>query len=385
MEQHEKAETEAAKAVRLEADNARYRVTHAQVLAQLGRLPEAINEAQKAVDSSEKRPHVKARALCLVGDLTASGAKPDYKKALAFHTQALQLADPLTNDPHPAIRMAAKEVVIDAHLGAAHDIAWGDWKGKDKAVARWLERAVTVAEDFVKIEGGSQEQVFRVHVRAMAAYVGVRNGIDIEPTVKAVVSTGDALIAATRDPAHKAQLQWDLGLALYDAVQICQMQADHDDALKYGKQSAVYLAKANEIKQSPSSAFLLGRLYFRIGTIHALRDHDHSVAVGWFDKAIPLLERPSPEDLASDLGRHGETFVSMGVSYWESNQREKAVALTEKGIKWMEEAVKQGSLDRPALAVPYSNLASMHRKLGSGDKADQFQEMASRAKKATMK
>ena len=40
---------------------------------------------------------MKARALCLVGDLLASGAKPDYKKAISFHTQAIQIADPLTS------------------------------------------------------------------------------------------------------------------------------------------------------------------------------------------------------------------------------------------------------------------------------------------------
>ena len=77
--------------------------------------------------------------------------------------------------------MAAKEVLVDAHLGAAHDIAWGEWKEKDKAVARWLERAVAVADDMVKNEGGSREVLFRVHARALAAYVGVRGGIDPEP------------------------------------------------------------------------------------------------------------------------------------------------------------------------------------------------------------
>ena len=88
-------------------------------------------------------------------------------------------------DPHPAIRVAAKEVLVDAHLGAAHDIAWGEWKEKPKAVARWLERAAAVADDVVDNEGGSQEQLFRVYARALAAYVGVRGGIDPEPAAKA--------------------------------------------------------------------------------------------------------------------------------------------------------------------------------------------------------
>jgi tetratricopeptide (TPR) repeat protein len=348
-------------------------------------LSEAAQEAQKAVDTASKRLHVKARALCLLGDVTASGPKPDYKKALALHTQALQIADPLTSDAHPAIRVAAKEVLIDAHLGAAHDIAWGEWKEKNKAVVRWLERALAVANDLVTTEGASQEQVFHVYVRAMAAYVGVHGGIDLEPTVTAAIATGDELISTTSDPVKKAQFQWDLGMALYDGVQISQMRGEYDVALKYGRQASEYLAKANEAKHTPSSAFLLGRLYFRLGTIHAMGNHDHRAAVAWFDKAIPLLERPSLEDLAADLGRHGETFVSMGVSYWEADQKEKAVALTEKGIRWMEQAVAQGTLDRPALAVPYNNLASMQRKLGSTDKADRLQEMASRAKSEKLK
>ena len=67
------------------------------------------------------------------------------------------------------------------------------------------------------------------------------------------------------------------------------------------------------------------------------------------------------------------------------HQVRQAGALTEKGIKWMEQAAKQGLLDRSALAVPYNNLAAMHRKLGSADLADRYQEMASRTKKETLK
>lgn len=380
-EQFDKAVAESGRAVQIEPANGRYQVTHAQVLAQVGRLSEAMAAAQKAVAASEKQQHTKARALCLVGDLAASGPTPDYKKALSSHTQALQTADTMVNDQRPTIRVAAKEVLIDSHLGAAHDIAWGDWKEKDKAVARWLDRAVTMAEDLVKNEKGNSEQVFHVYVRALAAYVGLRGSVDPEPMVKSVTTAGDNLIAATRDPGHKAQLQWDLGLALYDAVQISQMRSDHENALKYAEKAAEYLTKANEVKNSSASAFLLGRLYYRIGSIHATREKDHRVAITWFDKAIPLLERPSAEDLAADLGRHGESFVSMGVSYWEAGQRQKAITLSERGIRWMEQAVKQDLLQKSALAIPYNNLAAMHRKVGSNDKADRYQQMAAGAKK----
>jgi tetratricopeptide (TPR) repeat protein len=384
-EQYEKAVEAAGQSVRLEPDNPQYRVTRAQALAQAGLLPEALDEAQKAIEVCKNRPHVKARAMCLVGDLQASGATPDYKKALASHTQALQLADSLVSDEHPAIRLAAKQVVVDAHLGAAHDIAWGEWKEKPKAVSRWLERAVAAANDLAENEGDNQEQLFHVYTRALAAYVGVRGGIDPNPTVKSAVAVGEKLIAETNDPGHKAQLQRELGMALYDAVQIFQMRSDHENALKNGEVAVEYLAKANEVKPSDTSMFLLGRLYFRLGAIRALRDHDHKAAAGWFDKAVPILERATSEDLSTEMGRHGASFVSMGVSYWEIGQQEKAVSLTQKGITWMEQAVKQGTLERSSLIIPYNNLSAMQHKLGYNEKANHYEELAAKIKEEKVK
>jgi tetratricopeptide (TPR) repeat protein len=117
-----------------------------------------------------------------------------------------------------------------------------------------------------------------------------------------------------------------------------------------------------------------------LGAIQAMNKHDHQAAIGWYDKALPLLETAAPEDIAADVGRQGEAFVGMGVSFWETGQHGKAVTLTNKGVAWMEEAVKQGTLDRSSLAVPYSNLASMQRKLGNQSEAQRYQQMASRIK-----
>ena len=384
-EQHEEALAETGKAVRLEPDNPQYRATHAQVLAQVGLLLEAVQHTQRAIETSADRPHIKARATCLLGDLLASGSKPDFKKALTYHTKAIRIADQLCSSPHPAIRIAAKEVLIDAHLGAAHDIAWGEYKEKGKAVVRWLERAWAAADDVVENEKGNPLLLFHVCTRTLSAYVGVRGKIDPAPVVKATIEVGEKLIAAARDPGRKAQLQWELGTALYDAVQVCQMRSENEKALKYGQAAAKYLADSNRANPSPTTTLLLGRLYFRLGAIHALGDRDHKAAVAWFDKALPLLKGRSAEEMADNLGRHGEAMVSMGVSYWQTGQREKAVEQTEQGIRWMEQAVKQDSLDRSALAVPYGNLAAMHRKLGDGKKADRLQELAGRIKEEKLK
>jgi len=382
----DEALSSAGKAVKLAPDDPQYRLTLAQTLAQAGRLEEAFQQAEKAAESSGNRPHMAAKATCLLGDLTASGGAPDFNKALGLHTQAIQMADRLAADPHPAVRMAAKEVLVDAHLGAAHDIAWGEFQQKSRSVARWLERAINAADDLVDKEGGSPDIRFRAHVRWLAACVGLRGEMDPAPGAKAVQEIGEKLIAAADAPGRKSQLQRELGTARYDAVQVCQMRAEDDNALKHGVAAAKYLSAANQAKPIAASAYLLGRLYFRLGAIEAINHQDHKAAVVWFDKALPLLnQQPAAETLAGEPGRHGEALVSMGVSYWQTGRQQKALELTEKGIKWMERAVKQGSMNRSALAVPYANLATMHRNLGAADLADHFQELAGRVKEGRLK
>jgi tetratricopeptide (TPR) repeat protein len=376
----EKALVAGAKAVSLEPDNAKYRVTRAQIMGQAGRVADAIQEARKAMDIAKDRPHVLARAQCLMGDLLASGQKPDYKQAVKYHMDAVKTAEPLTSDKHPAIRLAAKEVFLDAHLGAAHDIAWGEWKDKEAAVSKWLGRATVLADELVKTESGTEDLRFHAYTRALAASVGLRNGVDPAEWTKQTVRYGDELIEATKDPLRKAQIQSDLGAALYDALQVFQMRGDHDLAMKYGKQAIEYLEQSEKLKPSSASPYLLGRLYFRLGAIQAIRDKNHLEAVKWFDKAAPLLEKPLPKDSLADIGRHGETFVSMGVSYWEVGQREKAVRMTQQGVTLMEQAVKQSMFAESALAIPYSNLATMHRQLGADDDAARFQKMAAKAR-----
>jgi hypothetical protein len=44
----------------------------------------------------------------------------------------------------------------------------------------------------------------------------------------------------------------------------------------------------------------------------------------------------------------------------------------------MEQAAGQGLLAKPALAVPYSNLASMHEQLGDMQEARRYSELAAR-------
>ena len=367
-----------AEAIRLEPQDGHYRVTQAEVLARAGSLKEAAAAAEKAVELSEDRPHVKARRRACWAAFP-SGTTPDYRQAIQYHSQAVQTAEPLAVSKHPAVRVAAKEVMLDAHLGAAHDIAWGTWREKDKSVPVWLQKAEGLADDLIKSEAGGEEYHFRVANRALAICVGLRGKLDPAPWITQSQDAGKTLIAATADPICKSHLQWDLGMALYDTMQVYQAKDDGQEALRYGQLAADFLEKGAPQPMPADSAFLLGRLYFHLGAIHAVSNKNHRLAAGWFDKAVPLLEKTPVEQIA-DPGRHGESLVSMGVSYWETGNRKKAVSLTERGLTLMEQAVKDGSLPHSTLSVPYGNLAWMNRQLGDPERASHFEQLAAQNK-----
>ncbi len=369
----------AQEAVRREPANAQYRITEAQILSQTGHLAEATAAAQRALQDSQKRPHIQARALCLLGDLAASGSKPDYKQALQYHTEAIKTADALVADKHPAIAQAAKEVLLEAYLGAAQDIAWGPWNKKDVAVPRWLAKAADLAERGG--DGDSSALRLRVATRSLAACAGLQGQLDPTPWTEQTLTLAQQILQALRHPDQRRQVQWDVGIALYDAVQVYQMRGQHQEALRVGEKAVAFLEQGAALKQdSPKDLYLLGRLYFRLGAIHAIGKQNHQSAVAWFEKALPLLDATAERLAPSEMGRLGETLVLWCVSFWETNQSERALNLTQRGVQLMESAADSGLIDRAALEVPYSNLATMHRQLGHTADAEKFLQQAARAK-----
>ncbi len=373
----ETALVSSGQAIRLEPANPQFLVTRSQILGQAGQFAEAKREVEAAVANAEKRPHIKARALCLLGDLISSEPEPDYAKALNSHMTAISEADPLVASPHPAIRLAAMEVLVDAHLGAAHDIAWGEWENKEVAVDTWLGRASAFAEGMIEAESAGPSLQFRVATRALASCVGTRGKTDPTPWIESAVAAGQKMIDSVDDPSQKNGIAWDFGLALYDAVQVYQMRNEQDLALRTGQTAIEMLEQGKEDDLKSADAHLLARLYFRLGTIYAVSQSDHEIAVEWFDKALPLFQQASDEVAPHEIARLGETLVSMGVSYWEIGDRDRGLELTETGVELIESAVEARFVQKSVLEVPYSNLATMHRQLGQADKAEKYLRMAS--------
>ena len=133
---------------------------------------------------------------------------------------------------------------------------------------------------------------------------------------------------------------------------------------------------APERQSTPDQRYTVGRLYFQIGSLYAVHRKDHGEAIEWYAKARPMLTEDVPVSVSASPQIHGETFISMGVSYWKQGQRERAIELTEQGAEILQQAVVDGILDAEKLAIPYGNLASMHQHVGNESDAQAFAELA---------
>ena len=230
-----------------------------------------------------------------LGDELAAGPGRDFKTALPLHTQAIKLAEPLAHDRNPSVRRLAQESLIVAHLAAARNIAWGNWKMKKTMVPSWLNRAEELAAEMVESKDASFDM--RLHSLSRGADGMRRHGRGPRSHAvgrKAMAVAGPA-IKATTDPQRRRQIEWDLGSALYDALQVFHTAGDAEQALQYGLLAVEHLEAGSEDRQlEPVEAYMLGRLYFRLGSVCALHMKDPKQAVTWFERAIPLLKARFP-------------------------------------------------------------------------------------------
>ena len=297
---YEPAATAAIEATRLNPRDARFVVTKAQALKHVGRIGEASAEALKAVALSESRPHIKARALCLLGDLKAcrSQARLQAGPATAYPIVATgqdagcrqASGDPYYRQGSPAGRPSGRD----------DDICLGAWREGPAAENR-AAKATEIARDLIKTEDGRQEYLLgsaRGPSRPTSACKASsirRNG----PTTWCGVAK--TLIAAAPEPGRKAELRWQVAMSLYDSMQIYQMRLNQDEALRKGELAIRYLEQSGRQSKSPAAAYLIGRTYFRMGAVYANNRKDHRTAVSWFEKAVPLLG----QNLGGGNGRPG--------------------------------------------------------------------------------
>lgn len=373
-------------AIERDPKGAEYLLTRAGLLAEAGLFDAALTDAQTIMNGTPGAPQLQARAWMLRGDLLAEGPTRDYTEAIDAHTRAVRLAEPLVADARPAVRRVAKELLVDAHLAIANDIAWGNWQQKEVIVPQWLSKADKLAESWIASGELSPDARLTVARQALTACVGVQGVVDPHDWSEKLEQYTAEVLTKENDPLRRKRLLYESGLGLYDALQAYHTRGDVAAALECGESAVELLTQGREGRdETPIDPYRYGRLYFRVGSLYAVKKQDHAKAVEWFDRAAPLLERPLPEAAAADRGRQGETLVSMGVSYWAVGKRERGMELTNTGSRFMQQAATEGLLSAEALAVPYTNLAVMHKQLGDESAGKRFHEMATRADAGNLK
>lgn len=371
------AERLAAEAVEISPRDNHFRLQHAKCLRNLARYDLAAEEAKKVLESAALDKLTRAQALHEMGVLASLGSAEVAERAVPLITKAIEIADQLATDADVNIRRDATRLLVAAHLDMAAFISKGNWGQKSQAVPQWIERASALAEGIIATDKRQLSLRLQVAINALAAAANLDPPINPQLWIEEAEQTAAELREITSDPLLVGCYDWSLGLAYFQAAQIEHRRSQPDSAIRL---SALAEAKLSEFSKQrdelPDTAYLLGRLYFQTGAIHAIHFEDHAEACTWYDKAVELLVNPVPVTTMAGPQQHGDALVSMGVSYWHQGNRPRAIELTQSGVTLIEQAVDKGLLESESLLVPYGNLAAMYEAQGENEPAARYNRLA---------
>ena len=204
-----------------------------------------------------------------------------------------------------------------------------------------------------------------VSQEALAALTGIRHEVNPEQIANASIRRAEELEEIATDELFQHQVSWTLGKSLLGVLRIEHARGQAESAKKFGSQAVKLLESAAASRaETPEHSLLLGEAYFRLGSVYAVLLNDHETAITCYEKAAPLLEKPRPVIRPYQEGQMGEWFVSIGVSFWETRDRSRAIDVTQFGVRLLEEAVESETVPRNSLEIPYSNLAHMYLQIG---------------------
>jgi tetratricopeptide (TPR) repeat protein len=375
--QADQADAAAAEACDIEPGNASYQLLRAQTREQLGEYDDAVLKIRAVLDREDLTALDRAHALHRMARLASLGDGEIASKTISFETRSIEAADKLATSSDAKERRAAKQLLVEAHVSIAEEIARQAYNQKVESLNLWVGRASGLAEDFIEKDGGSVELRLFIAQRVLAALASFRPTLDPTPWVTEAEEAAKTLFAQSDDELWQQHVKWELGIAYLNALRVEHTRRQTDTALKYGQEAIDNLSVGASGRQAVhSSEQLVGQLYFQMGAVYAVHKLDHAKAVQWYDKAAPLLtgQRPASELYAPR--REGEMLVSMGVSYWQLGNQPQAIELTKTGVSLVETAVENGVLAKSTLAVPYGNLATMYQQMGDDTNSAKYSDLA---------
>lgn len=357
-------------------------ITYASILADQGNVTEAIRIVRDITELEGAHTVEKAEAHLLLGDLLAYGPKPQYSQAMEHHLKAVQFSVDGAGAEQFLLRRTAKQVLIQSHAATARDIAGGYFQRQAEVVPKWLDRAHRLATEYLERDQGDPAFRIELYRRMLDAYALLPTQFDPQIAVEQILSDGRQLIANHADARFQQRVEWEMAQALYQAGEIERARGNGDKSLQFANNALALFENARTGRNAVSAdGTLEGQLYFLLGALYAVHKQDHAEAVKWFDKAEPLLRGATSPSRFADYGLNGERFVSMGVSYWETQQQQRAIDSTLHGVTLIKQAVNENILTESSLSVPYGNLATMHQNMGNQNAAQRYAQMMAKSEK----
>jgi tetratricopeptide (TPR) repeat protein len=375
--QADRADAAAAEACDIEPKNASFQLCRGRTRELLGEYDDSVLKVRAVLDREDLAPIDRAQALHQMARLASLGDGEIASKTISFEQRAIDVADKLATSKDTKVRRAAKQLLIEAHVYIAEEIARQAYNQKIESLSQWIGRASGLSEDFIANDGGSIELRLFISQHVLAALASFRPTLDPAPWVAEAEESAKVLLGQSDDEMWQQHVKWELGIAYLNALRVEHTRRQTDMALKYGQEAIDNLAVGASCRQAVhSSEQTVGQLYFQMGAVYAVHKLDHAKAVQWYEKAAPLLIGPRPASELYAPRREGEMLVSMGVSYWQLGNQTRALDLTQTGVGLVEAAVENGVLAKSTLAVPYGNLATMYQQMGENTNAAKYADLA---------
>jgi hypothetical protein len=318
----------------------------------------------------------------LRADLAAAAARqPTIDESRGYvenYIAVLQSASRLLEQGSASDRAEARRTGIQAHLGAARVIATGPWKSKEDTVTQWLERAYAAADEHIRLDRAPPPLLLMVWAQALECQADAEfESAGPPPLVDVLAEHADGWLAANDDEFFQRYARTWYTRGLLAGARSAQGKGEHGRAEMLARRAVDVIAPVAQGQPAdPAAELLLGQAYFAVGAIFALPRRDHQAALTWYERAEPLLMAELRPGLVRHCGDVGDRLVSMGLTFWENEQQQRAVEVTECGRRFLEQAVAAGDRTRACCAVACSNLAFMHAALGNTAKAAEMAEVA---------
>lgn len=371
------ADAAANEACGIEPKNAAYQLCHSEARKLLGEYDDAVLAVRAVLDREDLAQIDRAQALHAMAQLASLGDQEIASKTISFENRAIEIADQLATSKDVLERQAAKQLLVEAHVGIAEEVARQPYKEKVESLSQWIGRASGIAEEYIAQDHGSVELRLYIASHVLNGLANFKPTLDPSPWIAEAEEAAKSLLAQSDDELWQQHVKWELGNAYLHALRVEHTRRETEAALKYGQLAIDNLQVGASSRQAVhASEQLVGQLYFQMGAIYAVHKLDHTKAVQWYDKAAPLLTNKHPASELYTPRREGEMLVSMGVSYWSIGNQTKALDLTQTGVKLVETAVEGGVLDKTTLKVPYNNLSSMYEQMGENTNAAKYAQLA---------